>query len=342
VKITELAAICAAQLQGDSCLDIQAAAEIMRAKAGDVTLLVDKRYLAYLTTTKASACIINMDFDLNLIPADLTVLRCHDPELSFIKAVQILHPEPQIKPGIAAQAVISPTAQIAATATIGPYAIIGDDSIIGEYSIIFAGAYIGNQVKIGSHCRVYPYAVLYDRCILGEQVIIHSGAVIGADGFGYKYRQQEHIKVPQVGSVQLGDRVEVGANTCIDRGTLGATNIGQGSKIDNLVQIGHNNQVGKNVIICGHTGVSGSCDIGDAAILAGAVGIADHVNIGTQAVIMARAGVISDIPANTQVSGFPAKERKIAWKEQAALSKLPELIKQVRQLASQLNQLKKK
>lgn len=340
MKITELAAICAAQLQGDNCLDIQAAAEIMRAEAGEVTLLVDKRYLAYLTTTKASACIIGMDFDLSLIPANLTILRCQDPELSFIKAVQALHPEPSIKPGIAAQAVVAPSAQIAATATIGPYAVIGEDSVIGEYSIIFAGVYIGNQVKIGANCRIYPYAVIYDRCTLGEQVIIHSGAVIGADGFGYKYRQQQHIKVPQVGSVHLEDLVEVGANTCVDRGTLGTTRIGRGSKIDNLVQIGHNNQVGKNVIICGHTGVSGSCNIGDAAILAGGVGIADHVNIGTQAVIMARAGVISDIPDNTQVSGFPAKERKLAWKEQAALSKLPELIKRVRQLASQLDKKK--
>lgn len=203
---------------------------------------------------------------------------------------------------------------------------------VADGSCLLANAYVGNNVKIGKNCRIYPYAVIYDDVVLGDNVIIHSGAIIGADGFGYKFRNGQHIKVPQVGNVVIADNVEIGANTCVDRGALGSTVIGEGSKIDNLVPIGHNNKIGKGVIMCGHTGVSGSCTIEDYAILAGSAGVADHVTIGRGAVVMARAGVANDIPAGLQVFGSPAKEKKTAYKEQVALSKLPELLKKVKAL----------
>jgi UDP-3-O-[3-hydroxymyristoyl] glucosamine N-acyltransferase len=174
---------------------------------------------------------------------------------------------------------------------------------------------------------------------MGDNVIIHSGAIIGADGFGYKFRNHAHVKVPQVGNVIIDDNVEIGANTCIDRGALGSTTIGMGSKIDNLVQVGHNNKIGKHVIMCGLTGISGSCTIGDYAIMAGSSGIADHVDIGQGAVIMARAGVAGDVAAGTQVFGSPAKERRVAYKEQVAISKLPELLKKVKLLEEKIEAL---
>ncbi len=177
---------------------------------------------------------------------------------------------------------------------------------------------------------------------MGDNVTIHAGAVIGADGFGYKFRQGTHVKVPQVGNVVIGNHVEIGANTCIDRGALGSTVIDAGSKIDNLVQIGHNNKLGKHVIVCGQTGISGSCTIEDYAILAGSAGVADHVKIGQGAVVMARAGVASDVVAKTQVFGSPAKEKRTAYREQIALSQLPDALKMIKQLEERLAVLERK
>ena len=268
------------------------------------------------------------------------LLLCVDPELSFIKAVEILHPTKTYTSQIASQAVIDDSVSLGNDLFIGPYAIIGQHSNIGDNTAILAGAYIGNNVTIGRNCRIHPYAVIYDDTVLGDNVIIHSGAIIGADGFGYKFRDNAHYKVPQVGNVVIADNVEVGANTCIDRGALGSTVIGMGSKIDNLVQIGHNNKVGKHVIMCGLTGVSGSCNIQDYAILAGSSGIADHVTIGQGAVVMARSGVAGDVPAGSQYFGSPAKDKKTAYKEQIAISKLPDLVKKVKALEEELNRLK--
>jgi UDP-3-O-[3-hydroxymyristoyl] glucosamine N-acyltransferase len=275
------------------------------------------------------------------VPEGMALLRCTDPEMSFIKAVEILHPAPIYKRQIAPQAVLEANVTLGDDIFIGPYAVLGENCSIGDGCEILAGVYLGKNVKIGKNCRIYPYAVIYDAVEIGNNVIIHSGAIIGADGFGYKFRHNQHNKVPQVGNVVIEDNVEIGANTCIDRGALGSTLIGAGSKIDNLVQIGHNNKVGKHVIICGQVGVSGSCHIEDYAILAGSVGIADHVTIGQGAVIMARSGVAGDVKAGTQMFGSPAKDKRTAYKEQIALSKLPELLKIVKQLEEKIENLEK-
>ena len=272
----------------------------------------------------------------------MVLLVCADPEMSFIKALNLLHPEKVYTPQIAPQAVLENNVILGDQVYIGPYAVIGENSTIGDGTVILAGAYIGKQVKIGKNCKIYPYAVIYNDVVLGDNVIIHSGAIIGADGFGYKFRNYVHVKVPQVGNVVIDDNVEIGANTCVDRGALGSTVIGAGSKIDNLVQIGHNNKVGKNVIMCGLTGVSGSCTIEDYAILAGSSGVADHVTIGQGAVVMARSGVAGDVKAGAQVFGSPAKDKKTAYKEQIALSKLPELLKKVKMLEEKIQAMEEK
>jgi UDP-3-O-[3-hydroxymyristoyl] glucosamine N-acyltransferase len=340
ITIKELAIFCDARIQGgDLSIPIDSAADITSAQKGQVTQLTNSRYARHIKDSTASACIIAEDFVVENVPESMALLVCTDPELSFIKAVELLHPASVYSPQIAPQAVLDNNVKLANDVYIGPYAVIGENTNIGDGSVILAGVYMGKNVKIGKNCRIYPYAVIYDGVVVGDNVIIHSGAIIGADGFGYKFRNNMHVKVPQVGNVIIDDNVEVGANTCIDRGALGSTTIGAGSKIDNLVQIGHNNKVGKNVIMCGLTGVSGSCNIEDYAILAGSSGVADHVTIGSGAVVMARSGVAGDVKAGAQVFGSPAKDKKTAYKEQIALSKLPELLKKVKLLEEKIQAL---
>ena len=343
ITLKELAEFCNAQVVGgDTSATITSAADIKSAQAGQVTQLTNSRYAQYINNSPASACFIAEGFKVDNVPESMALLVCADPEISFIKALNLLHPEKVYTPQIAPQAVLENNVILGDHVYIGPYAIIGENSNIGDGTVILAGAYIGKQVKIGKNCKIYPYAVIYDDVVLGDNVIIHSGAIIGADGFGYKFRNYVHVKVPQVGNVVIDDNVEIGANTCVDRGALGSTVIGAGSKIDNLVQIGHNNKVGKNVIMCGLTGVSGSCTIEDYAILAGSSGVADHVTIGQGAVVMARSGVAGNVKAGAQVFGSPAKDKKTAYKEQIAISKLPELLKKVKMLEEKIQALEEK
>jgi UDP-3-O-[3-hydroxymyristoyl] glucosamine N-acyltransferase len=340
LTIQELAVICGAStVMGNVQTIITGTADIKSAINQQLTVLSDVRYAQYLPDCQASACIVKDNAVPENAPPHLTLLVCSDPEISFINAVNALHPAKRYPAFIAPQTAISDSAQLAATVYIGAFVSIGEESEIGDESVILNGAVIGNQVKIGRNCCIHPQVVIYDQTEIGDNVIIHAGTVIGADGFGYKNRKDQHIKVPHVGNVIIHDNVEIGANTCIDRGAFGSTVIGAGTKIDNVVQIGHNNSIGKNVIICGQTGISGSCTIEDNAILAGSAGIADHITIGHHAVIMARSGISHDIAPCTQVFGSPAKERKTAWKELAALSKLPELLKTIKALEKRVLEL---
>jgi UDP-3-O-[3-hydroxymyristoyl] glucosamine N-acyltransferase len=338
--ISELAQLCNAQVKGgDATLNIISAADIMSAQAQQVTVLSDAKYKKYLKDTQAAACFISEKLLDGDVPAGLALLVCTDPEISFLQAVKLLHPEPTLQRQVSPHSVLAETVNLGLDVYIGPFASIGEHSVIGDGSTIEAGARIGNHVVIGKNSIIYANAVIYDRTVIGSEVIIHAGAIIGADGFGYKFRDNQHIKVPHVGNVEIADRVEIGANTCIDRGALGATRIGWGSKIDNLVQLGHNNVVGRNVIICGQSGISGSCEIGDGAILAGSAGVADHVKIGSRAVVMARSGISADVEPGTQVFGSPAKDKKVAWRELAALTKLPELLQKFKALEERVKNL---
>jgi UDP-3-O-[3-hydroxymyristoyl] glucosamine N-acyltransferase len=340
LTIDELALLCDASIKGNApSIEITTAAEIKTAIENQVTVLSNSKYAKYLKDTKASACFISDQLLSEDVPENLILLICEDPEISFIKAVKALHPAPEFTRSIAKQSDIADSVVLARDIHVGAFSSIAEHSAIGEETEIFANVHIGCNVTVGTNCRIYPNVVLYDNTQIGDNVIIHSGTIIGADGFGYKYRNNEHVKVPHVGNVVIADNVEIGANTCIDRGALGSTTIGAGSKIDNLVQLGHNNKVGRNVIICGQSGISGSCTIGDGAVLAGGVGLADHVNIGYQAVVMGRSGVSGDVEPCTQVFGTPAKDKKVAWRELAALSKLPELFKKFKDLENRFKKL---
>jgi len=339
--ISELARLCEADAQGsDASRTLHSAADIMSANAHQVTVLSDGKYKKYLKDCQAAACFISEALaDGSECPDNLTLLVCKDPEIAFLQAVKALHPEPHLKRQVSPQAVLAETSTLGGDVHVGPFATLGQFSSVGDSSTIEANVHIGNHVAIGKNCRIHPNVVIYDHCVIGNDVIIHSGAIIGADGFGYKFRDGCHVKVPHVGNVVIEDHVEIGANTCIDRGALGSTRIGWGSKIDNLVQLGHNNVVGRNVIVCGQCGISGSCEIGDGAILAGSVGVADHVKIGSRAVVMARSGISADVEAGAPVWGSPAKDKKVAWRELAALAKLPELIQKIKALEIRLNKL---
>ncbi|MDQ7091596.1 MAG: UDP-3-O-(3-hydroxymyristoyl)glucosamine N-acyltransferase [Methylococcales bacterium] len=342
LTIETLSKLCQAQLSnGNPDTQITAAADIMEATENQVTVLSSPKYAKYLKKNKASACFVSDKFLLDDAPEGMALLICADPEISFLKAVTALHPSKKRVAKIASQTVIAKDVVLGEALHIGAFTSIDEKSEIGDNTHILANVQIGSNVKIGKNCRIYPQVVIYDDTRIGDNVIIHSGTVIGADGFGYKYRDNQHIKVPHVGNVVIENDVEIGANTCVDRGALGSTRIGAGSKVDNLVQLGHNNKVGRNVIICGQSGISGSCVIEDGAILAGSSGIADHVTIGQQAVVMARSGVSQDIKAGSQVFGFPAKDRKIAWRELAALTKLPLLLKKFKNLESRVDHLEK-
>ncbi len=338
--LEELARQCDAEIVGgDKHCSITSAADIKSAAAGQITILNDPKYVQYLSNSQAVACFIKRETLREEPPEQMALLVCKDPEISFIKAIGLLYPSMEFPKKVSENACIADSAMIAQNVYIAPFVSVGEGCLIGEGCEILNGAYIGNDVMLGTNCRIHPNAVIYDHTRIGNNVVIHAGAVIGADGFGYKQRNEQHIKVPHVGNIIIEDDVEIGANTCIDRGTLGSTVIGSGSKIDNLVQIGHNNSIGNNVIICGQTGISGSCTIGDNAILAGSAGIADHVKIGHHAVVMARSGVSSDIAPAMQVFGSPAKDRKVAWKELAALTKLPGLLKKIKDIEIRLGKL---
>lgn len=341
LTIKELAQLCDAEISGgDSAAMIASAADIKSASEQQVTVLNDaKKYAKFLETSKAAACFMKPEAANHPAPDNMVRLLCSNPDISFIKAINLLHPKADYPKQISPQSIIAGSAILGDAIHIAAFVSIGDHATIGDNCEIHSGVRIGNRVSIGKNCQLYPNAVIYDDTRIGDNVIVHAGAVLGSDGFGYKQQNQQHIKVPHLGNLIIEDQVEIGANACIDRGTFGSTVIGAGSKVDNLVQIGHNNTIGQNVIICGQTGISGSCTIENNAILAGSAGIADHVKIGHHAVVMARSGVAGDIEACTQVFGSPAKDKKVAWRELAALTKLPELLKQIKAIEARLRKL---
>ncbi|MCD2449226.1 UDP-3-O-(3-hydroxymyristoyl)glucosamine N-acyltransferase [Methylicorpusculum oleiharenae] len=343
ITLEALAKLCDAEIIGGNAGNpITSAADIKSAGTHQVTVLNDPKYARYLVDSKASACFMNTQSAQLEFPEGMAKLVSKNPDISFITAVNALHPQTKFARDLSKHAAIADSVQLGANIYVGAFVSIEADSSIGEGTEIHSGARIGRHVSIGKNCRIYPNVVIYDHSQIGDDVLIHAGSIIGADGFGYKQQNEKHIKVPHIGNIIIENRVEIGANTCIDRGTFGSTVIGAGTKIDNLVQIGHNNAIGENVIICGQSGISGSCIIENNAILAGSTGVADHVRIGHHAVVMARSGISGNVEPATQVWGSPAKDKKVAWRELAALAKLPELLKKVKALEEKISLLDKK
>ena len=322
-SLRTLAATCGAEIAaGDPDSLIHGAANTDEAVAGELTFVASPKHTAKLASTRASAVIVPKVVAGASARAGLAVLVAADPEMAFIACLHLLYPPKPIMAGVSDEAAVDASANIGTGTAIGTFATVGAHTVIGKDCVIHPGCRIGADVTIGDGCILYPNVVLYDGVTLGERVTIHAGTVIGSDGFGYKFRNGEHVKFPQVGTVVIGSNVEIGANTCIDRASLGATRIGDGTKIDNQVHIAHNVRIGARVLLCGQVGIGGSTVIEDYALLASQSGIADHVTVGKQAVVLAQAGVTKDVAPKAEVMGFPAADRRQALHRMATLNKV--------------------
>jgi len=257
--------------------------------------------------------------------------------MAFIAVVQKLHPRPEHAfNGIHPTAQVHPSASIAKDTEIGPFVVIGEGCVVGSRTRLHSGVIVGNRCEIGDDVTLYPHVVLYDDCLIGNRVIIHANAVLGADGFGYRTQKGQHNKVPQLGRVEIGDDVEIGACTTIDRATFGATRVGCGTKIDNLVMIGHNCQIGRHNLFVSQVGIAGSVTTGDYVVMAGQVGIADHLHIGDRSLLGAKAGVHKDVPPDQRMLGAPATPDKEQMRIMMSLEKLPEIRKDLKRIKQHL------
>ncbi len=333
-----LAEALGATLEGDAARVVSGVAPLETAGPTQVSLLSNRKYQRLAESTRAGALVVPRE----ATGFSCALLRVDSPQAALITLLQLFHPEPPMRPGIHPTAAVADRARVDPSAAVGPHAVIEGGAVIGARSRIGALCFVGANAKIGDDVQLYPRAVVRDGVRIGDRVIVHPGAVLGADGFGYAFDGAAHRKIPQVGGLRVEDDVEIGANTTIDRGTLGDTVIGRGTKIDNLVQVGHNCEVGEHVILVSQVGISGSCQIGHRAILAGQVGVADHVTIGDGAILTAKSGVPSDVPAGEVWSGIPSRpsaETRRIWAAEAAL---PELIRKVRALEKRVRELEEK
>lgn len=345
ISLKELAALVEGQIvRGDSKLEIRGFSTIQEAEQGDVTFLGNPRYAPQLKKTQASLVLIDNQFSLGEIPESLAVVRVANPTLQFGVIVKKFGPQPRsFVPGVHPSAVVHESVKLNPTKTyVGPNAVIEEGSIIGDGSAIHAGAFIGYEAKLGERCVIHANAVVKERCILGNRVIIHSGSVIGSDGFGYEFSGGKHLKIDQVGIVEIQDDVEIGSCTTIDRSRFGRTLIGEGTKIDNLVQIAHNVVTGKHCIIVSQVGISGSTRLGNYVTLAGQVGVAGHLKIGDQTTFLAKSGLAKDYPESGVYTGYPAKPLLEGRRMITYPAKVPELMKQVKELEKRLKQLEEK
>ena len=316
------------EVVGDASVVLTGFAPATTAKAGDLTFAENDAYLARAEQTEASA----VHVDGSLAASKKTLIRVANARVAFAKALALFFPEPSYPSGCHATAVIGDGAQIDPTAHIGPYCVVGRNAVIGPRVVLQGLDFVGDFCRLGEDTQLYPNVTLYPRTQTGARVRIHAGAVLGSDGFGYVLDQGVHRKVPQVGSVLVQDDVEIGANTAIDRGTLGPTVIGKDTKVDNLVQIGHNVIVGEHTIIVSQTGIAGSTKLGNFVTLAGQVGLAGHLKIGDRVTVAAQSGVMNDIPEGQKWLGSPARPDRQMKRSWIALHELPEVLRRVQDL----------
>jgi UDP-3-O-[3-hydroxymyristoyl] glucosamine N-acyltransferase len=333
ISLRQLAELVQGTVLGDPEITITSAKPLDDAQAGDITFIEHEKNAGHLHACRASAAVVPAS-----VPANgMAVIQVADPLTAFVAIVQYLQGRsaPPIH-GIDAKASVHATAKIGPDASIYPFAVIGEGAVIGARCRIHSGVAIGANCRIGDDVLLYPNCVLYEGTILGQRVSVHSNAVVGADGFGYRLHDGRHVKVPQLGHVEIGDDVEIGACTTIDRGTFQATRIGAGTKIDNLVMIGHNCQIGRHNILVGQMGMAGSCSTGDYVIAAGQVGIADHIHVGAGAVLGAQCGLTKDVPAGQRMFGSPALPQRDQKRIVATLTKLPDMRRDLRRVMQHL------
>src|SRR6266536_3129809 len=331
MKLSEIARILGASLHNASPeTEVAGVAGIEDAGPQQLTFISNSKYAAMARTTRAAAILVSPDFAAGEFP----VLRHPDPYLAFAQALELFYRPPKYEPGIHATAVIDPSASVGARAHVGPYVVIDAGAVIGDDAVLLAHVVIYRGARIGARFFAHAHAQVREYCVLGNDVILQNGVVIGADGFGFaRDGARGWHKIVQSGIARLGDTVEVQANSCVDRASIGETRVGDDTKIDNLVQVGHGCTIGEHTMLCSQVGVGGSSQVGKNVILAGQVGVAGHLSIGDGAIATAQTGIPSDVAAGTTVSGTPAIDNRQWLRAVAVFSKMPELARTIRSLS---------
>jgi UDP-3-O-[3-hydroxymyristoyl] glucosamine N-acyltransferase len=343
MKLSEVAQKLGCRLEGSPDIEIDAVAGIENAEAGQITFLANRRYFPLLKTTRASAILVEeavaLARDSSLPP--LAALRTANPYLAFAHAIELFYQPPRYAPGIHPTAIIAKSARIGDGAHVGPFCFVDEEAEIGCRAVLHSSVTIYRGARIGDDFFAHAHVVVREFCRVGHRVILQNGVILGGDGFGFAKQQDgSWYKMQQPGPAVLEDDVEVQANSCVDRATVGETRIGQGAKLDDLVLVGHASRVGANTLLCGQVGLAGSTRIGSKCILAGQVGTAGHLTVGDGSVLTAQSGVPNDVPPDSLYSGYPAVENREWLKTVAALNRLPDLQKRVRALESEIEKLK--
>ena len=319
------------EVLGDGAVVLNAFAPADRAQAGDLTFAENADYFARAEQSAASAVIVDSNFASKKI-----LIRVPNARIGFAKALELFFPEPVFEPGVHPTAIVAASAQVDPLAHVGPYCVVGEKARIGARSILQGGNHLGPHCHLGEDVNLFQNVTVYARSEIGNRVRIHAGTVVGSDGFGYVQDNGVHRKVPQIGNVIIRDDVEIGSNVCIDRGALGPTIIGKGTKIDNLVQIGHNVSIGEHCLVISQVGIAGSTKLGNYVILAGQAGLAGHLKIGNRVTVTAQAGVMNNIPDGEKWLGSPAQPDRQAKRQMIAATHLPDLLKRVAELEKKM------
>ncbi len=335
--VREIAGLLDAAFEGDGDLAISAAASIESAGPNEISFIGNRKAFSQAGQSRAGCLIVPPGFPN---PLGRTVIRAAQPRSAFAAVVARLHPKTPPPPGIHPTAVVSPTAEIAPGCSIGPHAVIGDGARLGPGCVVGAGSALGARVTLGEGCLLYANVTIYADVEIGERAILHSGCVIGADGFGFVSTPQGYEKFPQIGCVRIGNDVEIGANSSVDRAALGVTSIGDGTKLDNMVHIGHNCQIGRHVVIAAQTGISGAVVVEDYAVIGGQVGIGDKARIETRAVVGSGSGILTSkiVRSGEVVWGTPARPLKKYLRQLAAIGRIEELREEVAALRKQISE----
>lgn len=335
----QIAAFVQGEIVGDENATVHTFAKIEEGVPGALSFLSNPKYTPYIYETKSSIVLVNKDF-VPEQPISATLIKVNNAYESLAKLMTLYEQSHPKRVGIDPLAYVAPTAKIGKDVYLAPFACVGDGAVIGDGTALHPHATVGSNAKVGANCILYAHATVYHDCIVGNNCIMHAGSVVGADGFGFAPSPNGYEKIPQIGIAILEDNVEIGANTCIDRATMGATIIHKGVKLDNLVQIAHNVEVGTNTVMASQVGVAGSTKIGEWCMFGGQVGIAGHITIGDKVNLGAQSGVPGSLKANQQLIGTPPMEMKPYFKSQAIFRKLPDMYKEMSALRKELEELK--
>ena len=338
----QIAGLIGGRVEGDENAAVHTFAKIEEGKAGAISFLSNPKYTHYIYETESSVVLVNDDLELEQ-EVKPTLIRVKNAYEAVARLLQIYESMKPKKTGVDPLAFVSPKATIGENVYIGAFACIGDGAIVGDGSQIYPHVVIGDGVKMGAGCLLYPNVTIYQGCQLGNHVTIHAGSVIGADGFGFAPNQEGYDKIPQIGIVVIEDNVEIGANTCIDRSTMGQTVIHKGVKLDNLIQVAHNCEIGENTVMSAQVGLAGSTKVGSWCMVGGQAGFSGHIHVADKTFVGAQCGVIKDTKGNGEsLIGSPAMDPKIFFKAKAIYAKLPDMYRQIAQLQREIEELKQK